>query len=143
MCRSKHHAAAVLCHFTLLSHSSDVVFCCGCPLNSRYQALIDLLKVQVCTYLESVGHTCSDREFTLIRPNMCCLTHLSASVLQGLLRDSNGQLGDGSRLAAGLAAGVTEALIIVTPFEVVKIRLQQQKGLAYHQLKYHVSSKPS
>jgi hypothetical protein len=29
----------------------------------------------------------------------------------------------------------------VTPFEVVKIRLQQQKGLAYDKLKYHVSSR--
>lgn len=35
-------------------------------------------------------------------------------------------------------AGITEALIIVTPFEVVKIRLQQQKGLAKEQLKYKV-----
>lgn len=43
------------------------------------------------------------------------------------------------RAAAGFAAGITEALVIVTPFEVVKIRLQQQKGLAYNQLKYHVS----
>lgn len=42
-------------------------------------------------------------------------------------------------MAAGFAAGITEALLIVTPFEVVKIRLQQQKGLAYSQLKYHVS----
>jgi hypothetical protein len=41
-------------------------------------------------------------------------------------------------MAAGFAAGITEALLIVTPFEVVKIRLQQQKGLAYSQLKYHV-----
>lgn len=33
-------------------------------------------------------------------------------------------------------AGITEALIIVTPFEVVKIRLQQQKGLSKEALKY-------
>jgi len=58
---------------------------------------------------------------------------------QGLLRDHNGHLSDGRRMAAGFAAGITEALLIVTPFEVVKIRLQQQKGLAYSQLKYHVS----
>jgi hypothetical protein len=42
-------------------------------------------------------------------------------------------------MAAGFMAGITEALLIVTPFEVVKIRLQQQKGLAYDKLKYHVS----
>ena len=30
---------------------------------------------------------------------------------------------------AGLGAGVTEAVLVVTPFEVVKIRLQQQVGL--------------
>ena len=33
-------------------------------------------------------------------------------------------------------AGVTEAIVIVTPFEVVKIRLQQQKGMDVSQLKY-------
>ena len=49
---------------------------------------------------------------------------------QGLMRDKDGNLGNGGRMAAGFAAGVTEALILVTPFEVVKIRLQQQKGLA-------------
>ena len=37
---------------------------------------------------------------------------------------------------AGFGAGVTEALVIVTPFEVVKIKLQQQKGLAVENLKY-------
>jgi solute carrier family 25 citrate transporter 1 len=57
-----------------------------------------------------------------------------------VLRDRNGKLSDGGRLAAGFAAGITEALLIVTPFEVVKIRLQQQKGLAYDKLKYHVSA---
>lgn len=61
----------------------------------------------------------------------------SNSVYQGMLRDHNGHLSDGRRMAAGFAAGITEALLIVTPFEVVKIRLQQQKGLAYSQLKYH------
>ena len=40
---------------------------------------------------------------------------------------------------AGFAAGVTEALCIVTPFEVVKIRLQQQKGMAKDKLLYKVS----
>ena len=50
----------------------------------------------------------------------------------------NGRLSDGRRLVAGFSAGITEALIIVTPFEVVKIRLQQQKGMARDKLKYHV-----
>ncbi|WIA13872.1 hypothetical protein OEZ85_002444 [Tetradesmus obliquus] len=61
----------------------------------------------------------------------------SNSAYQSLLRDRDGKLSDGGRLAAGAAAGITEALLIVTPFEVVKIRLQQQKGLAYDKLKYH------
>ena len=43
---------------------------------------------------------------------------------------------------AGFSAGITEALIIVTPFEVVKIRLQQQKGLAKEHMKYHVRFHP-
>jgi len=56
------------------------------------------------------------------------------AVYQNALRDEEGQLTAGRRMAAGFAAGVTEALVIVTPFEVVKIRLQQQKGLS--NLKY-------
>jgi solute carrier family 25 citrate transporter 1 len=60
----------------------------------------------------------------------------SNSVYQGLLRDRDGKLSDGRRMAAGFAAGITEALLIVTPFEVVKIRLQQQKGCAREGLKY-------
>eukprot|EP00882_Tetradesmus_deserticola_P029778 GHRQ01033382.1.p1 GENE.GHRQ01033382.1~~GHRQ01033382.1.p1 ORF type:complete len:308 (+),score=166.36 GHRQ01033382.1:40-924(+) len=60
----------------------------------------------------------------------------SNSMYQGVLRDRDGKLSDGGRLAAGFAAGITEALLVVTPFEVVKIRLQQQKGLDHHQLKY-------
>ena len=51
------------------------------------------------------------------------------AIYQNALRDAEGRLTDARRLAAGFAAGVTEALCIVTPFEVVKIRLQQQKGL--------------
>jgi hypothetical protein len=43
-------------------------------------------------------------------------------------------------LAAGFAAGITEALIVVTPFEVVKIRLQQQRGLTKELLRYKVLS---
>ena len=44
------------------------------------------------------------------------------------LRDKDGNLSNGRRMPSGMLAGVTEALCIVTPFEVVKIRLQQQKG---------------
>lgn len=53
-----------------------------------------------------------------------------------LLRDENGKLSSGARLTAGLGAGVSEALLIVTPFEVVKTRLQQQKGVDKALLKY-------
>lgn len=60
----------------------------------------------------------------------------SNSMYQNLLRDKDGKLTAGSRLAAGFSAGITEALVIVTPFEVVKIRLQQQKGLSKEALKY-------
>ena len=42
------------------------------------------------------------------------------------------------RMGAGFAAGITEALVIVTPFEVVKIRLQQQRGMSRELLKYRV-----
>lgn len=54
---------------------------------------------------------------------------------QGLMADRNGKLDTTRRVLAGLAAGVTEALVIVTPFEVIKIRLQGQVGL--EGLKYH------
>lgn len=60
----------------------------------------------------------------------------SNSVYQNLLRNEKGQLTDGRRMAAGFMAGITEALVIVTPFEVVKIRLQQQKGLSKSDVKY-------
>ncbi|PNH06570.1 Succinate/fumarate mitochondrial transporter [Tetrabaena socialis] len=60
----------------------------------------------------------------------------SNSIYSGALRDSEGKLTDGRRMLAGFMAGITEALIIVTPFEVVKIRLQQQRGLSKEGLKY-------
>lgn len=53
-----------------------------------------------------------------------------------LMRDKDGKLTQGARLMAGLGAGVSEALLIVTPFEVVKTRLQQQKGTDKALLKY-------
>ncbi|KIZ05036.1 Succinate/fumarate transporter [Monoraphidium neglectum] len=60
----------------------------------------------------------------------------SNSVYQSLLRDKDGKLTDLRRAGAGFMAGITEALLIVTPFEVVKIRLQQQKGCEKTGLKY-------
>lgn len=56
---------------------------------------------------------------------------------EDMLRDKDtGKLSQWGRMGAGAMAGVTEALVVVTPFEVVKIRLQQQKGMAKDQLKY-------
>ena len=50
----------------------------------------------------------------------------------------DGKLTNTARLTAGLGAGVAEALLIVTPFEVVKTRLQQQTGTNKALLKYRV-----
>ena len=47
-----------------------------------------------------------------------------------ILADENGQVSGQATFFAGLAAGVTEAVCVVTPMEVVKIRLQAQ----YHSL---------
>ena len=55
---------------------------------------------------------------------------------QSLLRDPDGSLGAGRRMLAGLAAGVTEALVVVTPFEKVKVALQAQHGTDKAKLKY-------
>ncbi|XP_043697969.1 mitochondrial succinate-fumarate transporter 1-like [Telopea speciosissima] len=61
----------------------------------------------------------------------------SNALLQAAFKDSQtGNLSNQGRLLAGFCAGVLEALVIVTPFEVVKIRLQQQKGLSAELLKY-------
>ncbi|WCJ28056.1 Mitochondrial substrate carrier family protein [Euphorbia peplus] len=60
----------------------------------------------------------------------------SNAVFQGAFKDDTGHISNRGRLMAGFAAGVLEALAIVTPFEVVKIRLQQQKGLSPELLKY-------
>lgn len=56
-----------------------------------------------------------------------------------LMRDEEGKLSTAARLTAGLGAGVSEALLVVTPFEVVKTRLQQQRGSDKALLKYRVS----
>lgn len=59
------------------------------------------------------------------------------AVLQSAFKDSHtGKLSHQGRFLSGFGAGVLEALVIVTPFEVVKIRLQQQKGLSAELLKY-------
>lgn len=55
---------------------------------------------------------------------------------RGLLADSDGKVSRVGGFMAGLGSGVTEALVIVTPFEVVKTRLQSQKGLDTTQFKY-------
>lgn len=68
----------------------------------------------------------------------CNYRSLSRTIDPFILNAQEGKLTDGRRLVAGFSAGITEALVIVTPFEVVKIRLQQQKGMARDQLKYRV-----
>lgn len=55
---------------------------------------------------------------------------------RGLLADENGKVSTPASFLAGLMSGVTEAVIIVTPFEVIKTRLQTQKGLDPTKLKY-------
>ncbi|KAK2656339.1 hypothetical protein Ddye_009391 [Dipteronia dyeriana] len=61
----------------------------------------------------------------------------SNAVFQSAFKDSQtGKISNHGRLLSGFGAGVLEALTIVTPFEVVKIRLQQQKGLSTELLKY-------
>jgi len=45
------------------------------------------------------------------------------SVIKDFLRDENGNLTAGKNFAAGLGAGVSEALIIVTPVETVKTKV--------------------
>lgn len=61
----------------------------------------------------------------------------SNAVLQAGFKDSEtGKISNHGRFLSGFGAGVLEALVIVTPFEVVKIRLQQQRGLSPELLKY-------
>ncbi|KAK9715997.1 hypothetical protein RND81_06G204700 [Saponaria officinalis] len=59
------------------------------------------------------------------------------AVLQSAFKDGDtGLISHQARLVSGFGAGVLEALVVVTPFEVVKIRLQQQRGLSPELLKY-------
>ncbi|KAL5710138.1 Mitochondrial succinate-fumarate transporter [Ranunculus cassubicifolius] len=61
----------------------------------------------------------------------------SNALLQSAFKDNQtGAITNQGRFISGFGAGVLEALVIVTPFEVVKIRLQQQKGLSHELLKY-------
>ncbi|MED6122678.1 Mitochondrial succinate-fumarate transporter [Stylosanthes scabra] len=61
----------------------------------------------------------------------------SNAVFQSIFKDpKTGKISNQGRLLSGFGAGVLEALAIVTPFEVVKIRLQQQRGLSPELLKY-------
>ncbi|XP_054799316.1 mitochondrial succinate-fumarate transporter 1 [Prosopis cineraria] len=61
----------------------------------------------------------------------------SNALFQTAFKDSKtGKISSQGRLLSGFGAGVLEALAIVTPFEVVKIRLQQQRGLSPDLLKY-------
>jgi len=55
---------------------------------------------------------------------------------RGLFADKNGKVSMMGGLAAGMGSGITEAVLIVTPFEVVKIRLQKQKGVDKSKLQY-------
>ena len=55
---------------------------------------------------------------------------------RSMLADKEGNVSVGRGLLAGLGSGITEAVLIVTPFEVIKIRLQQQKGTDKSQHKY-------
>ena len=50
----------------------------------------------------------------------------------------DGKLTETRRMLSGFSAGITEAILIVTPFEVVKIRLQSQKGTSKATMKYKV-----
>lgn len=63
----------------------------------------------------------------------------SNALFESILRDENGKVSHGSRALAGFGAGITEALVVVTPFEVVKISLQKQHGMAKENLKYKVT----
>ena len=60
----------------------------------------------------------------------------SQAFYAGLLRDKEGNLSGGRRMLSGLAAGITEALLIITPLETCKVKLQAQRGLDKSQLKY-------
>lgn len=57
-------------------------------------------------------------------------------LFRSALRSADGTVSTTNGFLAGLGSGVTEAVLIVTPFEVLKTRLQQQKGTDVSKLKY-------
>lgn len=75
-----------------------------------------------------------------VLPCTCC-TQLLRCRHQHPCLLQDGHLTEGRRLLAGFCAGITEALIIVTPFEVVKIRLQQQRGMRKQDMRYTVRAR--
>ncbi|TXT15556.1 hypothetical protein VHUM_00059 [Vanrija humicola] len=67
---------------------------------------------------------------TGIVPKMA-IRFASFELYKGWLADAEGKISPGSTFVAGLGAGATEAVMVVNPMEVVKIRLQaQQHSLA-------------
>jgi solute carrier family 25 citrate transporter 1 len=62
----------------------------------------------------------------LLFKNICRMG--TYATLQQAFRDENGELGTARQMGAGLCAGMIEAVLVVTPFELVKTRLQEQKG---------------
>lgn len=61
-----------------------------------------------------------------IVPKMA-IRFVSFEFYKGLLEDSEGKVTFGKIFLAGLGAGVTEAVLVVTPMDVLKIRLQAQR----------------
>jgi len=54
-----------------------------------------------------------------------------------LLSDESGKMTWQRNLLAGLGAGVVESVLIVTPIELLKIRLQAQAGTNRYQGQFH------
>ncbi|KAJ0401692.1 hypothetical protein P43SY_006142 [Pythium insidiosum] len=58
------------------------------------------------------------------------------AIYRRMLADQNGQVSGANEFLAGALAGATEAVLIVTPFEVIKTRLQGQNVVKGEQAKY-------
>ncbi|CAI5738314.1 unnamed protein product [Hyaloperonospora brassicae] len=58
------------------------------------------------------------------------------AIFRRMLSDQNGQVSGANEFIAGALAGATEAVLIVTPFEVIKTRLQGQDIVAGEVPKY-------
>lgn len=58
------------------------------------------------------------------------------AIYRRMLADKNGQVSGSKEFIAGALAGATEAVLIVTPFEVIKTRLQGQNIVKGEQPKY-------